>query len=96
VHFFSIKDEGIGIAEKDIPLIFEAFRQVDGSASRTQEGTGLGLTLCKKFVELLGGKMFVKSKLGHGSTFYFILPSDPTSQVEDEDVEEEYGEIAGS
>ncbi len=96
VHFFSIKDEGIGIAEKDIPLIFEAFRQVDGSASRTQEGTGLGLTLCKKFVELLGGKMFVKSKLGHGSTFYFILPSDPTSKVEDEDVEEEYGEIAGS
>jgi signal transduction histidine kinase len=96
LHFFSVKDEGIGIAEKDIPLIFEAFRQVDGSASRTQEGTGLGLTLCKKFVELLGGKMFVKSELGRGSIFYFVLPTDPTSKVKEENIEEEYDEIAGS
>ncbi len=96
MHIFSVKDEGIGIAEKDIPYIFEAFRQVDGSPSRSQEGTGLGLTLCKRFAEILGGRIYVKSTLGVGSTFYVILPVDPTSKLDKEEFEKNYGEIACS
>lgn len=96
MHVFAIRDEGIGIAEEDIPFIFEAFRQVDGSPSRSQEGTGLGLTLCKKFTELLGGKIYVKSTVGIGSTFYVILPIDPTQKLEDKEFENSNGEIACS
>ena len=96
MHIFCIKDEGVGIAEKDIPYIFEAFRQVDGSPSRSQDGTGLGLTLCKKFTEILGGKIFVKSTLGLGSSFYVIIPIDPTEKIKEEEFENFNGKIACS
>jgi signal transduction histidine kinase len=70
----SVSDTGIGIAPEDQTAIFEEFRQV-GSDERKREGTGLGLTLAKKFVELHRGRIRVESALGHGSTFIFTLPT---------------------
>jgi signal transduction histidine kinase len=70
----SVADTGIGIAPEDQPRIFEEFRQVGGEYAHKKEGTGLGLTLAKKFVELHGGKIWVESEAGKGSTFIFTLP----------------------
>jgi two-component system, NtrC family, sensor kinase len=70
----SVTDTGIGIAPEDQGAIFEEFRQVGSDETRKQEGTGLGLTLAKKFVELHGGRIWVESKLGSGATFTFTLP----------------------
>jgi signal transduction histidine kinase len=69
----SVADTGIGIAPTDQDAVFEEFRQV-GSADRKAEGTGLGLALSRKFIELHGGKIWVQSQLGAGSTFTFTLP----------------------
>ena len=73
----SVSDTGIGIAPDDQEAIFEEFRQVGGDYTRKREGTGLGLTLTRKFVELHGGKIWVKSEVGQGSTFTFTLPERP-------------------
>jgi signal transduction histidine kinase/putative methionine-R-sulfoxide reductase with GAF domain len=70
----SVSDTGIGIAPEDQPKIFEEFRQVGSDYSHKTEGTGLGLTLAKKLVELHGGKIWVESEVGKGSTFSFTLP----------------------
>jgi signal transduction histidine kinase len=70
----AVSDTGIGIAPDDQATIFEEFRQVGRDDTRKQEGTGLGLTLAKKFVELHGGRIWVESKVGKGSTFTFSLP----------------------
>jgi signal transduction histidine kinase len=70
----SVSDTGIGIAPEDQARIFEEFRQVGSDYAHKTEGTGLGLTLAKKFVELHGGKIWVKSEVGKGSTFTFTLP----------------------
>ncbi len=70
----SVSDTGIGIAPEDQPKIFEEFRQVGSDYAHKTEGTGLGLTLAKKFVELHGGKIWVTSEVGKGSTFSFTLP----------------------
>src|SRR5262249_13352667 len=67
-------DTGIGIAPEDQEKVIEEFRQV-GTAAKKIEGTGLGLTLCRKFVELHGGKIWVKSQIGRGSTFTFTIPA---------------------
>jgi signal transduction histidine kinase len=69
----SVTDTGIGIAPEDHQAVFEEFRQV-GTAAKKVEGTGLGLALSRKFVELHGGRIWVKSQLGTGSTFTFTLP----------------------
>ena len=69
----SVTDTGVGIAPQDHEAVFEEFRQV-GKAEKKAEGTGLGLALCRKFVELHGGRISVKSRLGAGSTFTFSLP----------------------
>jgi len=71
----SVTDTGIGIAERDIPIVFEEFRQLDGSTSRQAEGTGLGLPISKRLVEIHGGRLWVESKVGVGSTFSFTLPA---------------------
>jgi signal transduction histidine kinase len=73
----SVSDTGIGITPEDQPKIFEEFRQVGSDSTHKIEGTGLGLTLAKKFVELHGGKIWVESELGKGSTFSFTLPERP-------------------
>jgi signal transduction histidine kinase len=70
-----VRDEGIGIAPDHQALIFEPFRQVDGSLSRKVGGAGLGLSICKRLVALHGGQIWVKSVLGQGSSFYFSLPN---------------------
>jgi GAF domain-containing protein len=72
----SVADTGIGIAPTDQDTVFEEFRQV-GTADKKAEGTGLGLTLSRKFIELHGGKIWVQSELGRGSTFTFTLPVRP-------------------
>jgi signal transduction histidine kinase len=69
----SVSDTGIGIAPEDQEKVFEEFRQV-GTAAKKVEGTGLGLTLCRKFVELHGGRIWVQSQEGVGSTFMFTIP----------------------
>jgi two-component system NtrC family sensor kinase len=71
----AVSDTGIGIAPEDQAAIFEEFRQVGRDDARTPEGTGLGLTLAKKFVELHGGRIWVQSQVGQGSTFSFTLPA---------------------
>jgi GAF domain-containing protein len=70
----SVKDTGVGIAKKDLEAVFEEFRQVGRDYTSKQEGTGLGLALTRRFVELHGGKIWVKSALGKGSTFTFTVP----------------------
>jgi len=70
----SVTDTGIGIDPKDFDRIFQEFRQVEEALNRKLEGTGLGIPISKRLVELHGGKMWVDSKLGKGTTFYFTLP----------------------
>ncbi len=70
----AVSDTGIGIAPEDQGTIFEEFRQVGSDQVRKQEGTRLGLTLTKKFVEMHGGRIWVESAVGRGSTFTFTLP----------------------
>ena len=69
-----MSDTGAGIAPEDQAKIFEAFSQVGTDLARKHEGTGLGLTLSRRFVELHGGEMSVVSAVGKGSTFTFTLP----------------------
>jgi GAF domain-containing protein len=72
----AVADTGVGIAPEDQEAVFEEFRQV-GTADKKVEGTGLGLALSRKFIELHGGKIWVKSQVGVGSTFTFTLPVRP-------------------
>jgi signal transduction histidine kinase len=78
----SVADTGVGIAPEDQEVMFEEFRQV-GTAAKKVEGTGLGLALSRKFIELHGGRIWVKSKVGAGSTFTFTLPVRPPAVVAD-------------
>ena len=71
---FSIEDNGIGIPKEDIPRIFERFYRVDKGRSQELGGTGLGLSIVKHLVQAHGGRIWVESQLGKGSTFYFTLP----------------------
>ena len=72
----SVSDTGIGIDPADTDKLFREFSQVDSSASRQQQGTGLGLALCKRFIDLHGGTIGAESIVGRGSTFWFLLPVD--------------------
>ena len=72
--YFEVSDTGIGIAEDKMEHIFDVFSQADSSTGRLFGGTGLGLSLCKQYLELMGSEMNVTSQVGKGSRFYFVLP----------------------
>ena len=76
----SVQDSGIGIKQEDMPKLFHEFSQVDSSASRQQQGTGLGLALARRFVEMHGGTIGCESIYGTGATFWFILPAEGPSR----------------
>lgn len=71
---FRVTDQGFGIPEDKLEAIFDQFQQIDASNSRSQGGTGLGLTICRGIVQQHNGHIWVESKLGEGSTFYLMLP----------------------
>jgi two-component system, OmpR family, sensor histidine kinase VicK len=77
-----IRDTGHGIPPEDIPHLFQKFYRVDNSATRTIGGTGLGLFICRKIVELYHGRIWVESTLGEGSTFYINLPRLSSQEAE--------------
>lgn len=77
----SVMDTGIGISKNDMDKLFQPFKQLNRYITREYEGTGLGLALVKKFVEMHGGKIRVESKVGEGSIFTFVLPLDPKDQA---------------
>jgi len=77
---FQIRDTGVGISEAELPKLFEAFTQAQ-AGKESQEGTGLGLTISRKFVQLMGGDISVESKLGKGTTFQFQLQAKPGQDI---------------
>lgn len=79
----SIADQGLGIPRADIPHVFDRFYRVDKARSRAQGGTGLGLAISKEVIQSLGGKIWVESREGHGSTFYISLPYEPYDEGDD-------------
>jgi signal transduction histidine kinase len=78
---FKVQDQGRGIPADKLETIFERFHQVDASDSRKKGGTGLGLAICRSIVQQHGGRIWVESTLGEGSSFYFTLPS---QQIKDD------------
>ncbi|MDF2461450.1 MAG: two-component sensor kinase, involved in phosphate sensing [Candidatus Saccharibacteria bacterium] len=81
----SVSDTGLGIAAEDIPHLFQKFYRIDSTDTRTIGGTGLGLYLCRRVIELFNGRIWIESKLGEGSTFKFSLPrlsQDEVSRME--------------
>ena len=73
----SVRDTGIGIKEEHVDVVFEQFRQIDGGLNRAAGGTGLGMPITKKLVELHGGEIWIESVYGQGSTFFFTMPYKP-------------------
>ena len=71
---YRVSDTGIGIPKEELENIFAEFQQVDTAITREYSGTGLGLNITKKFVEMHGGRIWVESELGQGSTFSFSIP----------------------
>lgn len=88
---FYVRDSGAGIPAEDIPHLFQKFYRVDSSATRTVGGTGLGLFICRKIVELYKGRIWVESGVGKGSTFFVNLPrldSQAASQLQTNEAQE--------
>jgi len=81
---FFIKDTGVGIPENQKKLIFERFRQGSESYNRGYEGSGLGLSIAKSYVEMLGGEIWMESQEGKGTTFYFTIPYNAVSEEKTE------------
>ncbi|MGP9789684.1 ATP-binding protein [Roseinatronobacter sp. NSM] len=82
-----VEDDGIGIAEEDMPRLFREFSQLDGSFSRKYGGSGLGLAICKRIIDGMNGRIGVQSKLGKGSLFWFEIPVQKSSSTQGEQPE---------
>jgi two-component system sensor histidine kinase VicK len=76
-----VRDQGRGIPADKLDTIFERFQQVDASDSRAMGGTGLGLAICRSIIAQHGGRIWATSTVGRGSTFHFILPTRPSSNL---------------
>lgn len=82
----TVEDTGIGIAPEDMEKLFQPFQQFETVLTKKYAGTGLGLNLCKKFIELHGGKIWAESEPGKGSRFVFLIPvRQPQSQLSQEE-----------
>jgi PAS domain S-box-containing protein len=93
---FFVKDTGVGIPQKQHQMIFERFRQGSESHNRGYEGSGLGLSIAKSYVEMIDGEIWVESEEGKGSTFYFTIPYNPVLVEKTEGINvfsEEYKEV---
>ena len=80
-----IKDTGVGIKENDLEIIFDEFRQVDGSSTRKEGGTGLGLSITKRFVDIIGGSITAESEYGVGTSFIVTIPTNIEVQMKTEE-----------
>jgi signal transduction histidine kinase len=80
----SVTDTGQGIPKEEIHNIFDAFRQVEGTTTRVHGGFGLGLSIVKQLVNLMGGNISVESELGHGSTFFITLPLETMNALKEQ------------
>jgi signal transduction histidine kinase len=80
--YVRVEDTGMGMSEEQLQVIFERFRQVDGSSTRRAGGTGLGLTITKQLIEMHGGSIHVESTEGEGTTFWFTLPTAEAAKPE--------------
>jgi multi-sensor hybrid histidine kinase (EC 2.7.13.3) len=82
---FKIRDTGVGISEAELPKLFEAFSQAQ-AGKESQEGTGLGLTISRRFVQLMGGNIIVESQLGQGTTFSFQIQAKPGQNINNQPI----------
>jgi signal transduction histidine kinase len=81
---FSVTDTGAGIAQEDIPKLFNKFMQFGRTAGAGEKGTGLGLSIAKGLVELCGGRIWAESQVGRGSKFVFTIPKRSTDKISEE------------